>query len=101
MAIRRELISLPYVSVTLMTVVNFANIGMICMIFVFICNCYQSLIPYRDDVESRPDLKKKSDSYRHHAEEVKDLKEVRIVLAANAIYLLFHLMIHVDLKLVL
>ncbi|KAA0195678.1 hypothetical protein HAZT_HAZT005023 [Hyalella azteca] len=35
----------------------------------------ESLIPYRDDVESRPDLKKKSDSYRHHAEEVQDLKE--------------------------
>lgn len=35
----------------------------------------ESLVPYRDDVESRPDLKKKSDKYRHCAEEVIELKE--------------------------
>lgn len=36
----------------------------------------QSLIPYRDDVESRPDLKKKSEAYRRYSDEVQDLKDV-------------------------
>ena len=37
----------------------------------------QSLIPYVDDAESnKPDLKKKSDSYKQYSEEVAELREV-------------------------
>ena len=39
---------------------------------------FQTLIPYKQDVDSRPEMKKIGESYRHYSEEARELKEVSL-----------------------